>query len=433
MRINSIKIDKLFEIFDYTISFGEKENVLIITGPNGFGKTMVLNIIFSLFNRKFLFFHKLVFETITFLLDKNVRISITKTSEKEKPVIRFVFYQNDVEIESFEYSNKLETGFERNIERYLPVRRIAPDSWIDIRTDRVLKTEDLLNEYIDQLPQDVSKNILRIKSPLVNEILDSIQVHLIKEQRLFTKIQNTERNYREDREQTVMIETIQTYAKELKQVIATYSQQSFIQTQTLDSSYPDRLINEKTHLTEDEYKLKFNALKIKQEKLIEFDLYQGKQKFLAYSPDDSKALSVYIKDFEQKLSVFDNLVEKLELFTTILNERRFTFKTIQIKRDNGFVFITNKGKELELNQLSSGEQHEVVLLYELIFNVKSGTLVLIDEPEISLHVTWQKAFLNDLLKIIQIQNIQVLVATHSPSIINGRWDLVYNLEKEDNK
>lgn len=327
----------------------------------------------------------------------------------------------------------METGFERNIERYLPVRRIAPDSWLDIRTERILKTEDLLNEYIDQLPEDVSKNILRIKSPLTNEILDSIQVHLIKEQRLFTKIQNTERNYREDREQTVMIETIQNYAKELKQVIATYSQQSFIQTQTLDSSYPDRLINETTLLTEDEYKLKFNALKVKQEKLIEFDLYQGKQKFLAYSHDDSKALSVYIKDFEQKLSVFDGLVEKLELFTTILNERRFTFKTIQIKRDNGFVFITSKGKKLELNQLSSGEQHEVVLLYELIFNVKPDTLVLIDEPEISLHVTWQKAFLNDLLKIIKIQNIHVLVATHSPSIINGRWDLVYNLEKEDHK
>ena len=86
-----------------------------------------------------------------------------------------------------------------------------------------------------------------------------------------------------------------------------------------------------------------------------------------------------------------------------------------------------------MNQLSSGEQHEVVLLYELIFNVKPDILVLIDEPEISLHITWQKEFLNDLLRIIKIQNIQVLIATHSPSIINDRWDLVYNLEKKNNK
>ena len=43
MKINSIKIENLFEIFNYDISFKENENVLIITGPNGFGKTMVLN------------------------------------------------------------------------------------------------------------------------------------------------------------------------------------------------------------------------------------------------------------------------------------------------------------------------------------------------------------------------------------------------------
>ena len=82
---------------------------------------------------------------------------------------------------------------------------------------------------------------------------------------------------------------------------------------------------------------------------------------------------------------------------------------------------------MALRDLSSGEQHEVVLLYELIFNAKPDTLVLIDEPEISLHVTWQKAFLDDLIQIIELQQIQVLIATHSPQIINNRWDLVYNL------
>jgi len=68
-----------------------------------------------------------------------------------------------------------------------------------------------------------------------------------------------------------------------------------------------------------------------------------------------------------------------------------------------------------------------VLLYELIFNTDPNTLVLIDEPEISLHVTWQKEFINDLIEIIELQKIQVITATHSPQIVNGRWDLTYNL------
>jgi predicted ATP-binding protein involved in virulence len=60
--IQSIKIEKLFDMFDYDISFQNEENILIITGPNGFGKTKILNIIYSLFNRKFSFFDTLVFE-----------------------------------------------------------------------------------------------------------------------------------------------------------------------------------------------------------------------------------------------------------------------------------------------------------------------------------------------------------------------------------
>ena len=68
---------------------------------------------------------------------------------------------------------------------------------------------------------------------------------------------------------------------------------------------------------------------------------------------------------------------------------------------------------LSLSQLSSGEQHEVVLIYELIFNIKKGSLILIDEPEISLHVVWQQQFLSDLKKIMDINtDFTCIIATH---------------------
>jgi predicted ATP-binding protein involved in virulence len=260
----------------------------------------------------------------------------------------------------------------------------------------------------------------------------TINVHLIREQRLFKKIDSRERNYRGERNQTIMIETIQTYANELRELISGRIQQSFSISQSLDSSYPNRLISGKKKVSKNEYDQKFANLKEKQEKLMRNGLYENTQKELNYSEDDAKALLVYLNDLEKKLEVFDDLLEKLELFTSILNKRRFTFKSINISREKGFYFKTSKGKELKLNQLSSGEQHEVVLLYELIFKTSPNILVLIDEPEISLHITWQKEFLDDLLKIIKIQNFQVLIATHSPSIINDRWDLAYNLEKTEN-
>ncbi|OQX22669.1 MAG: hypothetical protein BWK75_00205, partial [Candidatus Altiarchaeales archaeon A3] len=254
MRINSIKIEKLFEIFDYDISFNNKENLRIITGPNGFGKTMILNIIFNLFNRKFFFFQKLLFEKISVFLQDNIAIIISKKTEKNESNVKFTFTQNGENLGVFDYSDKLENEVWKNISKFLPVGRIDENTWVDHRTDRVLNRDILLNEYADQLPEAVSRNILRIKSPEINTILDSVKVHLIREQRLFKKVPNIERNYRErnyreEKDQTIMIETIQTYGEKLKQLISHNSQQSFKISQELDSSYPDRLINEKDKLT----------------------------------------------------------------------------------------------------------------------------------------------------------------------------------------
>lgn len=445
--IKSIEIIGLFEMFDYKVEYPTRENVLIITGPNGFGKTQVLNIIFNLFNRKFLFFNKLVFNKITICLSDGVKIIIDKTNViknkqlellVEEPIkgsniqkeLKFIFFDNGIEIENFNYSFELSENLIRAIDRFLPLQRISSDKWVDYRTDQTIEIEELLQTYADQLPAEVSKNLLKINSKKANDILDSINVHLIKEQRLFKMVQNPDRNYRNEREQTIMIETIQTYADELKKLIMDRSQQSFIISQSLDSTYPNRLITEKGKVSKDEYDNRFANLTEKQNKLTNNGLYESKQKVLPYSADDAKALLVYLNDLEQKLSVFDDLLEKLELFTNILNERRFTYKSIVIDREKGFYFKTNNNKTLDLNELSSGEQHEVVLLYELIFKTKSGILVLIDEPEISLHISWQKEFLDDLLSIIKIQDFQVLIATHSPSIINDRWDLVYNLVKK---
>src|SRR5208282_3068837 len=283
MKLISLKIEKLFEMFDYDILLRNSENLLIVTGPNGFGKTMILNIIFNFFNKKFLFFQKLVFNKITIVLDDNISIVISKKIENDKPHLKFIFFQDKDELDSFEYSDKLEIDFERTIQRYLPIRRIDASTWLDVRINKLLTIDNLINEYVPQLPEEIANNLLRIKSKKINEILDSINVHLIREQRLFIKVQNVERNIHDEKEQTIMLETIQTYANELKQLISLNLQQSIKISQQLDSSYPDRLVKEKNTLTEKEYQVRFDKLKEKQEKLAKNGLYESKQQFLGYS------------------------------------------------------------------------------------------------------------------------------------------------------
>jgi len=439
MIINKLKIVGLFEQFNYTIAFNTEEQLTIITGPNGYGKTMILNIIFNFFNRRFYFFQNLVFKKIEFYLDNDFNIEITKkkenvsslfneekAEEKEKVIIKFIKNQGD--IDSIVYTNEAENEFFSRIEKYLPIRRIAPTQWIDKRTDRVLTMEIILNEYSNQLPDEFTNNYYRlnVKNDKIFEIFKTSNVHLIKEQRL---LKQSFKKY-SDREQFIT-NTIQEYAEELKDLIRNTQAQSFIISQELDSTFPKRLIEEKGKITKEDFNNRYKILINKQEKLKKYGLSASKQEVLnQYNKDDAKALLVYLNDSDAKIKIFDDLLNRIELFTNILNEHRFSFKTIQIDTNTGFTFLTNKNKTLNLKDLSSGEQHEVVLLYELIFKAKPNTTVLIDEPEISLHITWQNDFLKDLMQIIKLQSIQVIIATHSPQIINENWDLTVNLEKQ---
>jgi len=139
-----------------------------------------------------------------------------------------------------------------------------------------------------------------------------------------------------------------------------------------------------------------------------------------------RVLAVYIRDTKEKLAVFDDLLARIELIKSIVDSR-FLHKALFVDREAGFVLKARDGGPVELSDLSSGEQHELVLLYELLFRAPPGTLILIDEPELSLHIAWQQQFLRDLLKITRLAGLQALIATHSPQIIHDRWDLTVEL------
>jgi len=118
--------------------------------------------------------------------------------------------------------------------------------------------------------------------------------------------------------------------------------------------------------------------------------------------------------------------ERVALLREIVNER-FNHKRLRIAGDRGIEFATTYGKVLRPEHLSSGERHMLFLLTRLLFEIEPDSLILIDEPELSLHILWQQEFLRDLEKIINLNAFDVLVATHSPQIIHDRWDLAVEL------
>ncbi len=101
------------------------------------------------------------------------------------------------------------------------------------------------------------------------------------------------------------------------------------------------------------------------------------------------------------------------------------FKRIDNSQNKKDIIFEEYGKEMSINKLSSGEKQIVFRGSFLLKNIVSlkGALVLIDEPEISLHPNWQLKILNFLKSLFTnysgVQTSQIIIATHSPFIIHN--------------
>ena len=119
-----------------------------------------------------------------------------------------------------------------------------------------------------------------------------------------------------------------------------------------------------------------------------------------------------------------------------------TYKNIHINRDNAKIEINldfEDGKSIAAEKLSSGEKNVLLLYFHLIFLVPDNRLenspyiALIDEPEVSMHPDWLINFIESL-KYINTElgrgdNIQFIVATHSPAITYANSNLMIEMRR----
>ena len=106
-------------------------------------------------------------------------------------------------------------------------------------------------------------------------------------------------------------------------------------------------------------------------------------------------------------------------------------KEIKIDAFGRVYFTTKYNKDpISIQYLSSGEKQLMTFFANLIFKVNSDTsgIFVVDEPELSLHLSWQKEFVEKTLEINK--NIQLIFATHAPELIGKRRNKMFRLEKK---
>lgn len=437
MTIKEFSVKGLFGFFNHTITLNQPEGIGILLGQNGIGKTTVLKMLNMLFNHKISMLSEIEFleARVTFNDDQFMTIkSITAREGYNYEISYNDNFLNVTNCSIIRENSKAELKTKRDfLQDY---NRVDDYTFANKLTGQILCEEEvcfsIANEQSPNLEVDIYPEWL-------SNIVDNNMVDFIPAQRLST-VSIVQSPRFATRTTTESISTVNIIAKELVSTISKLQQEYTEKAVELDESYPYRLVEtldgvvfSKSSASDQERLIE--ELSQYRKRLINAGLLNNtkwdNRKFLnkSKSPYIQRAIALYVDDSRKKLEVFNNDLNRIELFLSLVNSRLLN-KELIIDREFGLqAKITNSDKPVDVDKLSSGEQNLIILYYDLIFKYKEGSLIMIDEPEISLHIAWQKKFIPELKKIIKYNNIHVLIATHSPSLIGRYWNLAQELDK----
>lgn len=443
MKLENLFIEKLHGIYNYDVDFNE--DITFLYGSNGCGKTTILNIVTSIVTGKIyeLFFYDFKIIKLKYSNNDNVDVIEIKRKQDDKNRLKIIFEGRNETISKLDNLNfqssrrKIllkEYFHENNILKdisqlfnyvYLPLSRSA---YVDpIRSSRKnfwIEEEEIEEELY--VTKDAS--LTRVQELIVNKILT-----------INNEVNRLNNNFRDK----ILKTSINIYSekKNFSDIINEIENSNEEKILEIQESYLNimtnlKLINEREI---EKYNNFFSSYIKKYEQITDENDEKVKHfpinLVLQYS-EISKIRKVV--ELAQQMEKDKKQAEKpLELFCSTLNS--FLSRAGDIDSKNiiietigqpGVYFkIPNNQNKLSVQKLSSGEKQLIIFFANLIFGVndRKNGIFIVDEPELSLHLTWQKLFIEQTLKINN--NIQLIFATHSPEIVGRHRDKMYKLEK----
>jgi predicted ATP-binding protein involved in virulence len=169
----------------------------------------------------------------------------------------------------------------------------------------------------------------------------------------------------------------------------------------------------------------YKSSRLNQEKTIGIKELRNNIRYFPVTANFTKDTQKLITEYCNQL-IKKNDLRPSQAYSTIkdiLNEifnifdLNFSFSHLD-EKDNVF-FKNREGKEFSIESLSTGEKTLLSKIFHLYIGDYSGKIILIDEPELSLHPSWQGRVLEIYEKFCETKNSQIFIATHSPQIISS--------------
>ena len=163
----------------------------------------------------------------------------------------------------------------------------------------------------------------------------------------------------------------------------------------------------------------FSKLDISLATELDWQLYKLQRKYLDYqvnignrmiealqsgSPDAAKKA----QEISEPKKKFQDIMDKL-----------FSYTGKKIIRTENEIRFSQIGETLVPHQLSSGEKQILAILLTVLVEDQQNYVLFMDEPEVSLHVDWQKQLIDLILELNP--NVQIILTTHSPAVIMNGW------------
>lgn len=430
-RVVQVAVEGLFGHVDHTVNFRLDEPTILLA-PNGAGKTHVLRLTAA----------ALSFDARTLLTTLYKRLTVRFAGGDSLEMVRSLGHDTEVELtvratvmgrrgQPLTVTSKEQEDLGR-----LPpeIRQVGATRFVDERTGRTYSSVEMERRF------GVKANALAAKLdafPDIAALCEPPRPIFIDTWRLDARADDSgmlgDWGRAPARMGSTAASRIRAYVDNLREEIAEARRASIRVTQSADLSFAARALGA-ANLSVNESRLheRYDRTVERYEALTRNGLAVGEAPIPfpdSTTPTVRRILSVFLDDWDQRLEPLLPVNEKLQTLREILDSKLApSGKRTAISARGGLEFYSATQRRLLVSRLSSGEQHLVALFTLLLFAAKPGSLVLIDEPEISLHAAWKHAFLNDISRVAAINDLQIVLATHSAGIVNGRWDLAEELE-----
>ena len=149
---------------------------------------------------------------------------------------------------------------------------------------------------------------------------------------------------------------------------------------------------------------------------LDFQLYHLQRKYLDYQVNIGNRI---IAELQQgNMDAAQHLSMQKKRFQDIVDELFSDTGKKMIRTENEIRF-TQIGEVLQPYMLSSGEKQMLAILLTVLVEDNQPYVLFMDEPEVSLHIEWQKRLID--LCIEMNPNVQIILTTHSPAVVMNGW------------